>query len=225
VALKDEALLLERTLYESFTSVVRQVTASADIGDLLALTDGADSAFGTRRAFSEAVSVGESTVAGWIKDARMPPLGKAVVGLLFIALQLRESVIEYERESTNLGDMIVRDGDCYMIVNFRHAGSIGLAGSIGEIAARNIPNRETAARLVSHRELRQALKLAIREMTAPAARKDPDFDDLVAYFEALVDDVSNEASTSSGRDLKELKDLAEEILSEEADIDEGEGNA
>lgn len=218
--LKDEDWFPEKCAYASFASLVRQVTASADIDDLLALTDGADSAFGTRRAFSEAIGIGESTVAGWIKDAKMPPLGKAVVGLLFVASLLKESVIEYERESSNLGDMIVRDGDCYTIVSFRGAGSIG------EIAARNIPDMETAARLVSHRELRNALKLVIGEMTAPvASRRLRDVDGLIKYLETLVDDVSNEALPPSGTDLRDVRALAEEILSEETDIEGGEGDA
>lgn len=213
MALKDEQWSAEEFAYESFPSALRKLTAATDIDTLLLLTDSADSVFGTRRAFSEAVGVGESTVAGWIKDAKMPPLGKAVVGLSWLVLALKQSVIDYERESSNLGDMIVRDGDCFMIVSFRDADRIG------EVAARNIPDMETASRLVSHRELRHALKLAIGEISAPvASRRLRDIDSLVAYLESLVDDVSNKASSSFGQ---ELKGLAEEILSEQAGIEEG----
>lgn len=158
--------------------------AHAEIEDLLSLTDGAGArkglSFGTRRAFCEAVGIGESTLAGWLKERRLPPLARAVVGLLHIYhanLLSTELAEEYSKRD----EIVVRDGDSFMIVDV----SRGL-NQPGKIVARNIPDKETAFRLISHNELRYAVKLAIGELESAveAGREIPE--ELLEYLGSLL---------------------------------------
>lgn len=165
-------------------------TSHAEIEDLLSLTDGAGVrkglSFGTRRAFCEAVGIGESTLAGWLKERRLPPLARAVVGLLHLYhanLLSNEAASEYSKRD----EIVVHDGDSFMIVDV----SRGLHQP-GKIVARNIPDKETAFRLISHNELRYAVKLAIDELESAveAGREIPE--ELLGYLEGLLDQRPND---------------------------------
>lgn len=144
-------------------------TSHAEVEDLLSLTEGEGwkgLSFGTRRAFCEAVGIGESTLAGWIKERRLPALARAVVGLLhlyYANLSFAEAADEAAEEYSKRDEVVVHDGDSFMIVDM----SQGLHQP-GKIVARNIPDKETAFRLISHNELRYAVKLAFGELERAA---------------------------------------------------------
>jgi hypothetical protein len=186
-------------------------TTHADVEDLLSLTDGGASpkgrSFGTRRAFCEAVGIGESTLAGWLKERRLPPLARAVVGLLHLYHANLLSNEQYEQYSKR-DDIVVSDGDGFMIVDV----SRGLHQP-GKIVARNIPDRETAFRLTSHNELRYAFKLALGELESAgeAGHKVPEA--LLGYMEGLLDLrpqdlVTNEFGSSASQSQEEPEEVA-----------------
>lgn len=215
----------EYYIYTNLSNLIREAASAADIDDLLALTDGAESSFATRRALAEAIGIGESTISGWVKEGRMPPLAKALVGLVYISMRLREIATETEAETSNLGDMIVRDGDAYMIVSFGRAGMFGEHGSVGEIAAKNIPDQETALRLVSHRRLRHGLNLAIGELTESLTRHGHVNHDLLEYLKGLTRDEPLEEARAKGWALdEEIRTLADELLTSESTTEAGETN-
>lgn len=159
-------------------------TSHAEVEDLLSLTDGGavpkGRSFGTRRAFCEAVGIGESTLAGWLKERRLPPLARAVVGLLHLYHANLFSTEAHE-EYSKRDEVVVRDGDSFIIVDV----SQGLHRP-GRIVARNIPDKETAFRLISHNELRYAVKLAFGELesAAEAGREIPE--GLLGYLEGFL---------------------------------------
>lgn len=181
-------------------------TSHAEIEDLLSLTDGAGArkglSFGTRRAFCEAVGIGESTLAGWLKERRLPPLARAVVGLLHLYHANLLATGAHEDYSKR-DEVVVRDGDSFMIVDV----SRGLQQP-GKIVARNIPDKETAFRLISHNELRYAVKLAFGELesAAEAGREIPE--GLLVYLEGFLhqrphDLVLNELGTQASQSEEE----------------------
>jgi len=214
----------EYYIYTNLSNLIHEAASAADIDDLLALTDGAESSFATRRALAEAVGIGESTISGWIKEGRMPPLAKAVVGLVYISMRLREIAAETEAETSNLGDMIVRDGDTYMIVSFGRAGICGEHGSIGEIAAKNIPDQETALRLVSHRRLRHGLNLAIGELTESLTRHGHVNHDLLEYLKGLARDEPPEEAHARAFAPKETWTFSDELPTSASTTEAGETN-
>lgn len=160
-------------------------TSHAEIEDLLTLTDGGGArkglSFGTRRAFCEAVGIGESTLAGWLKEHRLPPLARAVVGLLHLYYENLRSTEAYE-EYSKRDEIVVHNGDSFMIVDV----SRGLHQP-GKIVARNIPDQETAFRLISHNELRYALKLAVDELAGAGELGEEGRNALLSYLTPLVD--------------------------------------
>lgn len=214
----------EYYIYTNLSNLIHEAASDADIDDLLALTDGAESSFATRRALAEAVGIGESTISGWVKEGRMPALAKAVVGLVYISMRLREIAAETEAETSNLGDMIVRDGDAYMIVSFGRSGVSGEHGSIGEIAARGIPDQETALRLVSHRRLRHGLNLAIAELTESLTRHGHVNHDLLEQLKGLARDENLEGARARAWAPKETRTFADELPTSESTTEEGETN-
>lgn len=147
---------------------LRDLAEHACVEHLLALTDGSHSMFGSRRKLAEALGIGESTIAGWVKESTLPPLAKSVVALIHLSEKAREPLFrDYIGASEELGDVIVRDGDGYMVVHYSSNPfdrGAGLPTVIGEIAARGIPDQQTAERLVSHERLRNGLKMAIAEL-------------------------------------------------------------
>lgn len=182
------------------------VTSHAEIEDLLSLTDGVGArkglSFGTRRAFCEAVGIGESTLAGWLKERRLPPLARAVVGLLHI-YHANLLAIEFEAAHVKRDDIVVRDGDSFIIVDV----SQGLHRP-GRIVARNIPDKETAFRLISHNELKYAFQLASAELenAREAGHKVPE--GLLVYMEGFLhqrphDLVLNELGTQASQSEEE----------------------
>jgi hypothetical protein len=169
--------------HKDLPRLLAYATTHADVEDLLSLTDGGSSprgrSFGTRRAFCEAVGIGESTLAGWLKEQRLPPLARAVVGLLHLYhsnLISNERSVAYEKRD----EIVVKDGDSFMIV------VSGGPNRPGKIAARNIPDQETAFRLISAHELRYALKLAL-DLLAPSDQGGAQIDpELLEYLEGLI---------------------------------------
>lgn len=159
-------------------------TSHAEIEDLLSLTDGAGArkglSFGTRRAFCEAVGIGESTLAGWLKERRLPPLARAVVGLLHL-YHANLLAIEYEAQYAKQDEIVVRDGDGFIIVDV----SQGLRKP-GRIVARNIPDEETAFRLISHNELKYACKLALGELESAGEAGYKVQEELLGYLEGFL---------------------------------------
>lgn len=152
---------------------LRELAEHASVEDLLALTDGKATMFGSRRKLAEALGIGESTIAGWVKEGTLPPLGKWFVALTHLCERAREELLKIRVSSEELGDVIVRNGDEYMIVHFPgdpFERSRGLPTVVGEIAARGIPDQQTAERLVSHERLNAALKMAVTVLQDAVAK-------------------------------------------------------
>ena len=186
-------------------------TTHADVEDLLSLTDGGalpkGRSFGTRRAFCEAVGIGESTLAGWLKERRLPPLARAVVGLLHL---YHSNLLSNERdeEYSKRDEIVVSDGDSFMIVDV----SRGL-NQPGRIVARNIPDRQTAFRLISHNELRYAVKLALGELESAGEAGHKVDDGLLSYLEGFLDQrphglVMTELGSQASQSQEELEEIA-----------------
>lgn len=181
-------------------------TSHAEIEDLLSLTDGAGArkglSFGTRRAFCEAVGIGESTLAGWLKERRLPPLARAVVGLLHL-YHANLLATEAHEDYSKRDEVVVRDGDSFMIVDV----SRGLQQP-GKIVARNIPDKETAFRLISHNELKYAFKLALGELESAGEAGYKVQEALLGYLEGFLhqrphDLVLNELGTQASQSEEE----------------------
>jgi hypothetical protein len=179
---------LERIFHDKdMPRLLAYAATHTDIEDLLTFTDvgGAPArskglSFGTRRAFCEAVGVGESTLAGWIKDGRLPPLARAVVGLLL--LHHHNLWVKEEDKDHNKRDaVVVRDGDSFMIVDLARG-----PGQPGEIIARNIPDEKTAFRLLPNNEFKYAVKLALEELGDAKQAGFPIDEELLEFLGGLV---------------------------------------
>ena len=175
--------LSDLTSLADIRSVLKYVVSQVDVDDLLRLTGGAKKsgssgsdtltgedegtsgageerlyirAFKTRRAFCDAIGIGESTLAGWLKEKHLPPLAKAVVGLLYL---YHWSVRDYElleKEQRERSNIVVPDGDTFMIVEYK--ANYNRSPGTGKIEARGIPDEDTAYRYAQHIELRLWLK-------------------------------------------------------------------
>lgn len=96
-----------------------------------------------RKYFCEFLGIGESTLTGWLKAARVPRAAKVAYVLLVGMTKLQAEVERLRRDTHDLKHdlKIVRDGETFQVVRFE-VDETGVA--IGRIVARDIPNAKTA---------------------------------------------------------------------------------
>lgn len=115
----------------------------------------------SRKGFCEFLGVGESTLAGWLKEERMPRMAKEAYILTIAFEELRKEVKRLKQEADDI--KIIKDGEKYTLVRFELSkGSI-----IGQVVARDIPNAKTArvlAASIASFRLLQETKGVINEM-------------------------------------------------------------
>jgi hypothetical protein len=116
--------------------------------ELLAYMSDRDAEFVGRKEFCELLGIGESTLSGWLKGDRIPKMAKLVVGLMKARRLDRDDISQMEQSLSlsKIRERIILDGDHYMIVEFSK-------DNIGRIIARNIPDKESAEKLLSHHAL------------------------------------------------------------------------
>lgn len=116
--------------------------------ELLAYMSDRDAEFAGRKEFCELLGIGESTLSGWLKGDRIPKMAKLVVGLMKARRLDRDDISQMEQSLSlsKIRERIILDGDQYMIVEFSK-------DNIGRIIARNIPDKESAEKLLSHHAL------------------------------------------------------------------------
>lgn len=92
-----------------------------------------------QRSFGEFIGVGESTVAGWMKNAAFPDYAKRAALAAYYAEKHYHALKEATRDAQR--PRVVKDGDRYLIVQF-DADETGV--SIGRVIARDIPSEKAA---------------------------------------------------------------------------------
>jgi transcriptional regulator with XRE-family HTH domain len=95
--------------------------------------------FGFQKLFGEFLGVGESTVAGWMKNSSFPDYAKRAGLAAYYASKYFRQLKEAKRDASR--PKVVRDGDRYMIVRFE-VDEAGVA--IGEVLAKDIPTEKAA---------------------------------------------------------------------------------
>lgn len=96
-------------------------------------------AFLNQKSFGEYLGVGESTVAGWMKNGSFPDYAKRATLAAYYSNKYFRKLKDAKRDATQ--PKIVKDGDRYMIVRFK----IDEAGvAIGDVMARDIPTEKAA---------------------------------------------------------------------------------
>ncbi len=96
-------------------------------------------AFPNQKSFGEYLGVGESTVAGWMKNGAFPDYAKRATLAAYYSDKYFRKLKDAKRDATQ--PKIVKDRDRYMIVRFK----IDEAGvAIGDVMARDIPTEKTA---------------------------------------------------------------------------------
>lgn len=177
--------------------LIKHCVGGVELSDLLSQTDGPNGVFGSRKAFCETLGIGESTIAGWVKDNRLPAMAKAVVGLVHLAEMMKEATDELSLEvrRASSSERIVRDGEHFMIV------SIDAESGIGRISARDIPDQATAERLISHIELEDWLKHSHEAISAIIEGRESDLSGLLGGIENLL------SKTDTGFSFPEPREL------------------
>lgn len=117
-------------------------------------TNAEEMPWSNRKEFCKFLGVGESTFFGWLKGNRIPKMVKLIIGLFMQQGQIKSELKSQIKDLDKLKnrDRLVRDGNRFMIVAFDdQEGSNDL--KMGRIIARDIPDEESARRLMERDEL------------------------------------------------------------------------
>lgn len=147
--------------------------------EMLALIEQEKGPFKDRKEFCEAFGIGESTLSGWLKGDRIPKLAKLCIGLLHVSEVFTENYAHAQKrlKAIKNADRIVRDGQKYMIVSFKSHDKHRLAeevAEVGTVSAREIPDEETARRLISHQEVKDTLAAVFNALMQAEMFDDPE---------------------------------------------------
>lgn len=99
--------------------------------------------FGSQKGFSDFIGVGESTVAGWMKNRSFPAYAKRAALAAYLARKHWGDLDAARRDARR--PKVVRDGDRYLIVRFDKDSADGC----GVIVARDISTERDAFLLAS----------------------------------------------------------------------------
>lgn len=95
--------------------------------------------FWSQKAFGEFLGVGESTVAGWMKNGSFPDYAKRATLAAYYAQKYFGQIKNAKRDATR--PKVVKDSELYVIVRF----NVDVTGvAIGEVLARDIPTKKAA---------------------------------------------------------------------------------
>ena len=118
----------------------REIAAISDDaldGETMALL--VDDYFVFQKSFAEFLGVGESTVAGWVKNKQFPDYAKRATLAAYCAGKHFDAAQAAQQDGKR--PMVVKDGERYLIVKF-NTDEAGV--SLGRIIARDLPNEKTA---------------------------------------------------------------------------------
>ena len=93
----------------------------------------------SRKDFCEFIGIGESTLSGWLKEDRIPRMGKVAYVLLIAFNELKNEVGRLKQNAADF--KILKDGDVYHVVQFKDDG---MGGEIGEYISKDLKESETA---------------------------------------------------------------------------------
>ena len=133
----------------------------------------------SRKECCQYLGIGESTMTGWLKEDRIPPMAKAAFMLPLIHRVLVNEILRLRKEATH--PRILKNGDSYQIVVFEEDES---GEAIGHVAANDISSLKTARMLYAGFQalhlLDEANKVAVEFAIAQAGMGDiPAFDEEV----------------------------------------------
>lgn len=106
--------------------------------------DDDDGLFISRKEFCEFLSIGESTLTGWLKNDRIPRAAKHAYVLLCALRVMQREVRELRQGKRDL--KIVKYGEHYQICKFSEDAD---GDVMGNVVADNIPNISTARQLAA----------------------------------------------------------------------------
>ena len=116
-----------------------------------------DDYFVRQKGFAEFLGVGESTVAGWVKNKQFPDYAKRATLAAYCAGKHFDAAQAAQQDGKR--PMVVKDGERYLIVKF-DTDEAGV--SLGRIIARDLPNEKTALVLSSSGRAWEFLRSAER---------------------------------------------------------------
>ena len=153
--------------------------------------------FETQKSFGEFLGVGESTVAGWMKNASFPDYAKRAALAAYYAQKhfraLDRATVEAERPK------IVKDMDTFMIVKFE-SDETGVA--IGKVLARDIGSEKAALVFAGGLRAWDLLERAEQLIEEQPRFDDPEFSE---SLKEMVKDIRHErARTFAHEKYREL---------------------
>jgi hypothetical protein len=163
LSMANDRLMEELVLQEDFSGftpaeLAEHFEEQINVDTLLDWMQAETMPWSNRKEFCEMLGVGESTLFGWLKGDRIPKTVKLIIGLFCQQAALQEKLAKREKAYDRLknGDRLVRDGDGFMIVEFRNERG-DARNEIGRIIAKNIPDQQVAERLMEGDDLRDFL--------------------------------------------------------------------
>ena len=116
-----------------------------------------DDYFVFQKSFAEFLGVGESTVAGWVKNKQFPDYAKRATLAAYCADKHFDAAQAAQQDGKR--PKVVKDGERYLIVKF-DTDEAGV--SLGRVIARDLPNEKTALVLSSSLRAWELLRSAER---------------------------------------------------------------
>lgn len=182
----------------SVTEFAESMDKRINAAEMLKLIERENGPFKNRKEFCEAFGIGESTLSGWLKGDRIPKLAKLCIGLLQVSEVFTEDSVNLQKRLKTIknADRIVRDGQHYMVVSFKSDETLTAAeelAEIGTVSARDIPDEETARRLISHQDVKLTLARVFNALMQGELLDDPE-DPLLKDVERQIGSVFTKGS-------------------------------
>ena len=136
--------------------------------------------FYSRSALCQYLGIRESTLAGWLKEDRIPRMAKEAFILLKAFLILQDEVRGMRKERDEKGLKLIKDGDHYHVIRLQQ-DDIGFV--VGEVVAKEITSEKEALLLVNAEKNLESADVLISE--APVNAFDYKMD-TNSYFQDLI---------------------------------------
>jgi hypothetical protein len=112
--------------------------------------------FPSQRSFGEFLGVGESTVAGWVKNGAFPPYAQRATYAAYLVQKYGSEIETAKRRASD--PKVVRNGETYMIVQ-QKVDDAGI--EVGEVLARDVPREKAALVFASAVPMWRLMKRAL----------------------------------------------------------------
>ena len=152
-----------------------------------------DDYFVRQKGFAEFLGVGESTVAGWVKNKQFPDYAKRATLAAYCAGKHFDAAQDAQQDGKR--HKVVKDGELYLIVEF-DTDEAGV--SLGRIIARDLPDVKTALVLSSSHRAWELLDRAEDSIDREIERMDPAHSDFLLF---LKEEITVERRHSVNRPL------------------------